>query len=145
MIPGRVLGIDPGDVRTGLAISDDFRMLAMPLETITASGKPLIERIRAIVLEREVKELVVGLPRNMDGSYGAAADKVRAFAKDLSHAIGDTHKIHLWDERLSTVAASKSLRESGKNSRKQKNLVDQVAAQIILQSWLDGGALCALP
>lgn len=136
MIPGRVLGIDPGDVRTGLAISDDMRMMAHPLETASQQGKALVAKIAAIVQERSVKEIVVGIPRNMDGSYGAAAEKTRALADEISAALPGV-KVHFWDERLTTVAASRSLQNSGLNTRRQKKIIDQVAAQIILQSWLD--------
>jgi putative Holliday junction resolvase len=137
MIPGRVLGIDPGDVRTGLALSDDLRMMAHPLETLSLQGRDLVQKIVSVVKTREVKEIVIGLPRNMDGSYGPAAEKTRALASELTPAIENV-KVHLWDERLTTVAATRSLRDSGRNAKQQKKVIDQVAAQMILQSWLDG-------
>jgi putative holliday junction resolvase len=139
MIPGRVLGIDPGDVRTGIAISDDLRMMAHPLETAPQQGSALISRIAALVESREVREIVIGLPRNMDGSYGPAAEKARALADALAGAVANV-PVHLWDERLTTVAATRSLQESGRSARQQKSVIDQVAAQIILQSWLDSRA-----
>jgi putative Holliday junction resolvase len=139
MLPGRVLGIDLGSVRTGLAISDDMRLMAHPLETLQLPDDTLLAKIAAIASEREVVEVVIGLPRNMDGSHGPAADRARSFSEKLSSALPAV-KIHLWDERLTTVAASKSLRDAGRSSRKQKSVVDQVAAQLILQGWLDATA-----
>lgn len=139
MLPGRVLGIDLGSVRTGLAISDDMRLMAHPLETTQLIDHPLLAKIASIISEREVVEVVVGLPRNMDGSHGPAAERARAFSHKLSSAM-PALKIHLWDERLTTVAASKSLRVAGRSSRKQKSVVDQVAAQLILQGWLDANS-----
>jgi putative Holliday junction resolvase len=134
----KAIGIDPGDARIGVAGSDDLGLLAHPLETIPATkGKPL-ERILQIADERGAEAIVVGMPRNMDGSHGPAAEKAR-------HLIDELRKITSlpiipWDERLTTVAAERSLRESGRNAKQQKSVIDQVAAQILLQSWLDSQA-----
>jgi putative Holliday junction resolvase len=134
----RVLGIDHGDARIGLALSDELRMLAHPLETLANSPQTL-QRIAQIVREKTVDTVVVGLPKNMDGSRGAAAQKVESFADSLRGALPDT-RILLWDERMTTVAAQRALHEAGRNAKKSKPVLDQVAAQLILQGWLDSQA-----
>jgi putative Holliday junction resolvase len=133
------LGIDHGDARIGLAISDDLGMLAHPLETIVARQTEPVARIAHIVRERNIGTLVLGMPRNMDGSYGPAAEKVRAFAEKLrAHT---ACPVILWDERLTTVAAQKSLHAAGRNTRESRKVIDQAAAQLILQGWLDSQAM----
>jgi putative Holliday junction resolvase len=136
----RALGIDHGDARIGLAISDDLNMLAHPLETIAVKeiADP-IARIASLVKEKEIGMIVLGLPRNMDGSYGPAAEKVRAFAEKLRTA--SACEVKLWDERLTSVAAQRSLHEAGRNVKNSRNVIDQVAAQLILQGWLDSQAM----
>ncbi|MDQ2866988.1 MAG: Holliday junction resolvase RuvX [Verrucomicrobiota bacterium] len=132
----RVLGLDLGDARTGAAVSDELKMLAHPLETIeSASANKLLDRVREIVREKEVDCVVVGLPRHMNGTYGAGAEKAREFAEKLRPLI--SCEVVTWDERLSTVAAERALRDAGKKTRDTKGIRDQVAAQIILQSYLD--------
>lgn len=132
---GRALGVDWGEVRIGLAITDDLRMLAHPLGTLDARDPNVVQQIAQITLEKEICDLVLGLPRNMDGRYGRAAEKTRAFAILLEKQL-KCH-LHLWDERWTTVAAQRALREVGKKTRDCKDFVDQVAAQVLLQSWLD--------
>jgi putative Holliday junction resolvase len=129
-----LLGIDLGEARTGIAISDELRMLAHPLETV-ATGSAVVQRIGEIVSERNVDCVVVGLPRHMNGSFGAGAEKAREFAEKLRRAL--SCEVVTWDERLSTVAAHRALRESGKKMRQTRGIVDQVAAQMILQGYLD--------
>ncbi len=136
----KALGIDLGEARIGLAISDDLGMMAHPLETVPAKEKPL-ERIIELINQHKVQTVVLGLPRNMDGTYGAAADKIRAFQEKLKAAV--SCKIILWDERLTTVAAQKSLHEAGRNVKKSRAVIDQVAAQMILQGWLDSTGFMA--
>jgi putative Holliday junction resolvase len=131
----RALGVDFGEVRIGLAITDELRMLAHPLMTLDARNPKVVRQIAQITLEKNVQDVVLGLPRNMDGSYGTAAEKVRAFATLLKQEI--KCPLHLWDERWTTVAAQRALREAGKKTREYKGFVDQVAAQILLQSWVD--------
>ncbi len=138
----RVLGVDCGEARVGLAISDDLGMLAHPLETIDVRKQNPVKRIAEIARERDVHVIILGMPRNMDGSYGPAADKVREFSSRLSQEIGSA-KILTWDERLTTVSASRQLRAAGRDARSQKAVIDQVAAQGILQSWLDAQAFVA--
>lgn len=132
----KILGIDHGDARIGIAISDDLGMLAHPLETIELkkTADP-VARIRDLAARDKVATLVLGLPRNMDGTYGPAAEKVRAFAEKLRAAT--PCELKLWDERLTTVAAQKSLHASGRNTKQSRAVIDQVAAQILLQSYLD--------
>lgn len=134
---GRVLGIDHGDVRIGIALSDPTAFLASSLCVIDSTNAG-IDRIIALVAEHEVEKIVVGLPRNMNGSYGPATDKVRAFVKKLKTKT--TVPVFEWDERLSTVSAHHALREAGLNGKKRKGVVDKVAAQIILQNYLDAQA-----
>jgi putative Holliday junction resolvase len=132
----RLLGIDLGKARVGLAISDELGLLAHPLETFPADKqKALIERISAIVREKDVEGVVVGLPRNMNGSMGPAANEALAFVDQLRAKLCCT--VVTWDERLTTVAAHRMLREAGRSSRTTRGQVDQVAAQMILQGYLD--------
>jgi putative Holliday junction resolvase len=136
----RSLGIDHGEARIGLAISDELGMLAHPLETVHVKevADP-IAHISAIVAREKIGTIVIGLPRNMDGSYGPAAEKVRAFAEKVRAASGC--KLKLWDERLTSVAAQRSLHEAGRNVKNSREVIDQVAAQLILQGWLDSQAM----
>lgn len=134
---GRILGIDHGEARIGLAISDELGMLAHPLETVNAKAEPL-KRIAALATEKGVTEIVIGVPRNMDGSYGPAAEKAQAFAAKVREST--SLPVKLWDERLTTVAAQRSLHEAGKNVKQSRKVIDQVAAQILLQAYLDSKA-----
>ncbi len=131
---GRVLGIDHGDVRIGIALSDETAFLASSL-CVLDSTKAGLDKIVALVTEHQVDKIVVGLPRNMDGSYGSATDKVRRFIEKLKTKTKVS--VFEWDERLSTVSAHNALREAGLNGKKRKGVVDKVAAQIILQNFLD--------
>lgn len=135
----RSLGVDFGEARVGIAVSDDLNMMAHPLETITVKTTKVIPRIRQLVAEKRVTTLVVGMPRNMDGSFGPAAEKARVFIDALRQAV--PCPVIPWDERMTTMSAQRSLREAGRNSRQQRSVVDQAAAQIILQSWMDSQAL----
>lgn len=134
----RSLGIDLGDARVGVAVSDDLGMLAHPMETIQVKTGRVMQRILEIAKEKETQTIVVGMPRNMDGSFGPAAVKAREFIEALK--LETTCRVVPWDERLTTVSAQRSLHEAGKNARDQKAMIDQVAAQILLQSWLDSQA-----
>jgi len=131
----KALGIDLGDARIGVAASDDLGMLAHPLETIPAAKGDPIARILELAASRGVEAIVVGMPRNMDGTYGPAATKAKEFMEKIRART--PLRIVSWDERLTTVAAQRSLQESGRNTRSQKSIIDQVAAQMILQGWLD--------
>jgi len=129
-----------GDARIGLALSDELGMLAHPLETVVVKEqRDPAEYIAKIVEREKVEVVVIGMPRNMNGTYGPAAEKTKAFAELLKAKSPCT--IKFWDERLTTVAAQKSLHESGRNVKQGRSVIDQVAAQMILQGYLDMQAM----
>jgi putative Holliday junction resolvase len=130
----RAMGIDYGKVRIGTAVSDELRMLAHPLETIPAD-KGAINRIVALATEKQVDAIVVGVPKNMSGESGAAAAEANEFISKLRGRV--SCKVVAWDERLTTVAAHRALQDAGKKTRETRGYVDQVAAQMILQGFLD--------
>ena len=129
-----ILGIDFGQVRIGLAISDELRFLAHPLQTIPAN-RSSVKKIAEIVRDRKVEMVVVGVPRQMSGKVGAAANAALEFADRLRAQL--PCPVGTWDERLTTVAAERALRDAGRKTRQTRQVVDQVAAQMILQSYLD--------
>jgi putative Holliday junction resolvase len=129
------LGIDHGDARIGVAATDDFGILAHPVETIDCKKVDAIERIAQLVQLRSIRTLVVGLPLRMDGSEGDAAAKVRAFASQLHERIGTVPLVFV-DETLTTSGAAAKLREAGRNARQQKPVIDQAAAVEILNLWM---------
>ena len=132
----RIMGIDCGKARIGVAVSDELQMLAHPVETIVCSKvNDPVARLAALVQEKDVEVIVVGLPLHMNGSVGVSATEAREFAEKLQARV--KCKVLTWDERLSTVAAERALRESGKSARESRAYLDQVAAQILLQSYLD--------
>jgi len=137
---GRRLGIDVGTVRIGVALSDPDGVLATPLVTVprdVGEGSDL-RALADLVSEHEVVQVVVGLPRTLAGREGVAAHAVREFVAALSVVLDVLDvPIVLADERLSTVVATRQLRASGRSGRRQRAVVDQVAAVAILQSWLD--------
>jgi putative Holliday junction resolvase len=134
---GRVLGVDVGTVRVGLALSDPTGTLASPLETLRrAKNKSDLDRLAALVAEHEVTEVVVGDPVHLSGASGASAQDAGDYAQELADRIPDVPVI-LIDERLSTVTAASHLREGGIDSRKQRDVIDQAAAVVILQQFLD--------
>jgi putative holliday junction resolvase len=137
-----ILGIDFGRVRIGLAISDELRLLAHPLETIPAN-KEALKRISDIVQQRNIDKVVVGVPRHLSGQFGESANQALAFATRLRARLKCA--VEVWDERLTTVAAERALRQAGKKMRKTRHIVDQVAAQMILQSYLDRERNVAAP
>jgi putative Holliday junction resolvase len=130
----RILGIDLGRARIGVAVSDELGMLAHPVETIPA-GADAARRIAEIVREKNAERVVVGLPRHMNGSVGVGATEALAFAKRLQALL--PCEVIMWDERLTTTAANRALRDSGRKARNSRSVVDQVAAQMILQGYLD--------
>ena len=129
------LGLDPGDARIGVARCDPSGMIATPVGTVQRGDRDLAE-IVALVAEHEPMEVVIGLPRSLSGAEGPAAAKVRAFAQDVAGCISPV-PVRLCDERLSTVSAESVLREQGRKGKKRRAVVDQVAAQVILQHALD--------
>ncbi len=136
----RILALDHGTKRIGVALSDETASLAQPLEFIPAEPfAKALERIEEIVKERQVREILVGLPRNMNGTYGPAAESARQFAATLKEALGIPVKT--WDERLTTVQANRFLIQAGLSREQRKTRVDQSAAAILLQSYLEAGAV----
>ena len=134
---GRLLGVDFGDVRTGLALSDAARFLASGLETIkpgsmTKTAEAVAEAARA----HGVVGIIVGLPVNMNGSQGERAEHARMFAAMLDERVGEL-PILLLDERMTTMAASRFLNETNTRGQKRKQVIDTLSAQIILQNALD--------
>jgi putative pre-16S rRNA nuclease len=132
----RVLGLDVGDRRIGVALSDETGLLASPLSTLQRVGpRKDPKAIAALVREHGVGEVVVGLPYNLDGTIGPQAEKVRAFAADLEPVV--RVPVRFWDERLTSVEAERILSERNVPWQRRKSLVDQVAAVLILQGYLD--------
>ena len=133
---GRLLGLDVGLRRIGMAVSDPLGITAQGIETLQRKNKRTdLAAFERILRERSVREIVVGHPLRMSGQEGSQAEKVRAFADLLAH----TFKIpvHLWDERLTSVEANRVLRESEISIEKRGKAVDQLAAVLILQSYMD--------
>ncbi len=132
----RILALDHGAVRIGVALSDELKMIAQPLEFIPA--EPFVDflaRLKQLLKEKEVELILIGMPRNMDGSYGSAAEKVRGFVTVLKETVAVP--IRTVDERLSTVQAHRLLGEAGMKAKERKGKVDRSAAAILLQSFLD--------
>lgn len=139
----RIIGIDFGLKRIGIAISDESKMLASPYKTI-GTGKKMEETVRLLLKELEadcaergysIQEFVVGMPLMMSGSSGFMADEVRHFIDLLQKSGG--HHVETWDERLTSVQAERSLMEGSMSRKKRSKVVDTVAAVIILQNYLD--------
>lgn len=134
----RILAIDHGTRRMGIAVSDELHMIASPLEYIPAEPwNAFLERLQALLQEKEVGLILVGMPRNMDGSYGPAAEKVRGFIEKLRETI--TLPIKTWDERWTSTQANRLLAEAKVKKGKRRESVDKMAAALILQNYLDAG------
>jgi len=132
----RVLGLDVGSRRIGVAVSDPLGITAQGLETVRRQNKRLdLEQLEKIVRDYEVAEIVVGLPLRLSGDEGTQSDKMRQFAEDLRRRL--QLPVHLWDERLTSAQANRLLRETDMSIRRRGEVVDQMAAVLILQSWLD--------
>ena len=130
----RIVGIDLGAARIGVAVSDELGLLAHPVETVPA-GSGALKRIAEIVQEKNAERVIVGLPRHMNGTAGVGAADALGFAKKLEALL--PCEVLTWDERLTTTAANRALRDSGRKTRNSRQIVDQVAAQMILQGYLD--------
>jgi len=136
-LPGRRLGIDVGSVRVGVALSDPYALMASPLMTLSRDRDGADQqRIADLVREHGVVEVVVGLPLHLSGAHGAASDEATAYSVAVATLI-EPVPVRLVDERLSTRAANTALAAGGLDSRAQRKIVDQTAAAIILQAWLD--------
>lgn len=133
----RILALDHGTRRIGVAVSDELRIIAQPLEYIPAEPfVDFVKRLKEILRDKEVELILIGMPRNMDGSYGPAAQKVQEFIAALKHEIPVPFKA--LDERLTTVQAQRSLLQANVRRNQRKEKVDKTAAAILLQSYLDG-------
>ena len=131
----RIMAIDYGDARTGVAVSDPTGLLAGYTTVIQSrKAEEVAAQIAFLVKEQRVEELVMGFPRNMDGTEGPRAERYRAFAQELEHITG--LDVHLWDERRTTIEAHGILHASGKKMKKHKQTVDAVAASLILEGYL---------
>lgn len=130
------MAIDYGDAHTGVALSDPTGLLAGTATTIHSRKEAeVLEQLVQMIRENQVDELVMGFPRNMDGTEGPRAELYRSFAQKLEEASG--MPVKLWDERRTTVDAHRILQESGKNAKKRKKTVDAVAASLILEGYLN--------
>ena len=136
MLDGRIMGLDIGDKTIGVAVSDLMGLTAQGVTTIKRVGKKKdIEAIQQIIAEKQVNKIVSGLPKNMNGTVGPQGEKVQKFCELLKE---ETNlPIEFWDERLSTVAAERSLIEGNVRRENRKKVIDMLAAVIILQGYLD--------
>ena len=135
----RIIALDSGTKRIGVAISDETKTIAQPLEWIPAEPfADFLTRLKQLLIEKEVDLVLIGLPRNMNGTYGPAAQKAEAFAAVLKTAI--TIPIKMRDERLTTLQANKMLIQGNVRRDKRKDKVDKMAAALLLQSYLDAGS-----
>ncbi len=132
----RILGLDYGEARIGLAVSDALGIVATPLETVSEKDREKqLSAVVGVARDTGAEKLVVGYPRRMDGTAGHRAEYTEAFAKELSELTGLPYE--LWDERLSSTEAHRILEEGGVSGKKRKTKVDKIAAVIILQGYLD--------
>ena len=132
----RIMAIDHGTRRMGIALSDELKMIALPLEFIPAEpAEELLRRLQALIGDKEVSQIIVGMPRNMDGSFGPAAEKVKAFIEDLRSVV--EVPIRTWDERLTSVQANRVLRDANVKGSRRREQVDKMAAALLLQTFLD--------
>ena len=133
----RALGVDLGSKRVGVAVSDSFGMVATPIEVVHRTGDRPAEhrRLAALVAEFEAEVVVVGMPYSLDGGVGPAAEAASAEVEELRATIGVP--VETYDERLTTVTADRSLMEMKLTAAARRRMVDQVAAAVMLQAWLD--------
>ena len=140
VVMGRVLALDIGERRIGVALSDPLQVVARTLGIVErSSDAEAVAEIARLVREHEVERVLVGHPRSLSGAVGRQAQRVESFATLLAEAVGVP--VELWDERLSTVTAARILAERGVRAREQKESIDAVAAAVILQDYLDAQAL----
>ena len=133
---GRVLGLDVGARRIGVAVSDPLGITAQGLETLHRQNKRHdFDHLKKVIRDYEVKEIVVGLPLRMSGAEGTQSEKMRAFAEDLRKKF--RLPVHLWDERLTSAEANRFLRETDLSIEKRGKAVDRMAAVLILQGWME--------
>ena len=134
--PKRILGMDVGSRRIGLAITDPLGITAQGLETLQRQNKRTdFARLEQVIREHNVAEIVMGLPLRMVGGEGIQAEKMQAFAEEVRRRL--RLPVHLWDERLTSAQANRLLRETDMSIKRRGEVVDQMAAVLILQSWMD--------
>ena len=134
---GRILGVDFGDTRTGLAVSDASRFLASGIGYVSPGGiVKTADKVAEVAREQKVSAIVVGLPKNMDGSEGFRAERCREFAELLRERLVEV-PVAMIDERMTTMSASRYLNETNTRGQKRKGVIDTLSAQIILQNALD--------
>src|SRR5258706_2983614 len=135
-MPRRIMALDVGSRLIGVAVSDARGSTAQGLETIQRQNKRRdLESLRRLLVEYQIKEVVVGLPLRLSGAEGTQSGKMRLFADDLRRLFGVT--VHLWDERWTSTEANRLLRETDLSIEKRAKAVDRMAATLILQSWLE--------
>ncbi len=143
-LPGRILALDVGTRRIGLAVSDPLGITAQGLETLQRKNKRTdLEKLEAVVRRYEVRELVVGLPLRMSGAEGTQSEKMAVFAEELRRRF--QLPVHLWDERLTSAEANRILREAELSIEKRAKAVDRMAAVLILQNFLESRGTRKLP
>ena len=132
----RIMALDVGARRIGVAVSDQLGITAQGLDTIQRQNKRRdLEALRRLMAEYQIQEVVVGLPLRLSGAEGTQSEKMRVFAEDLRHHLGVT--VHLWDERWTSTEANRLLRETNLSIEKRAKSVDRMAAILILQSWME--------
>lgn len=138
-LQGRILGLDVGSRRIGMAVSDPLGITAQGIDTLQRRNKRTdFAELGRIIHRYEVQEIVVGLPLRMSGMEGAQSEKIQAFAEELRQRFG--LPVHLWDERLTSVEANRLLRQTELSIEKRAKAVDRMAAVLILQSWMEAHA-----
>ena len=142
-VPGVVLAIDPGEVRIGVAATDPGQALASPVTTLTASEA--VTGVVQLASERQAVSIIIGMPLSLSGDEGTAATRARSYSQRLVKAVGGAIPVYLVDERLTTVAASTTLRAAGHDGRSARRVVDQAAATALLQGVLDAASAQGIP
>ncbi len=133
---GRIMGIDPGSARVGVALSDESGLIARPFDTVQRTGdRQAVKALRRIAVENDVTRIVVGLPLSMAGAEQPSSVEARRLAQALESATG--LEVVVWDERLTTVQAERAMIEANVRRRRRREIVDRVAAAVMLQSYLD--------
>ena len=140
-LPGRILGLDLGDARIGLALSDPLGITAQPVGKVDSRGPTAdLRQIRAIIAEHHAVEVVVGLPLHLSGESGARAEQAREFARRLGASVPGI-AVELWDERLTTAEANRAMISGNVRRRRRREVIDTLSAVLILQSYLDARSI----
>ena len=140
-LPGRILGLDLGDARIGLALSDPLGITAQPVGKIDSRGPTAdLRQIRSIIAEHQAVEVVVGLPLHLSGKSGTRAEQAREFARRLGASVPGI-PVELWDERLTTAEANRAMISGNVRRRRRREVIDTLSAVLILQSYLDARSI----